>query len=421
MNKKAKTMSDFLQEASVDETLQQACTAIAKAQEQGASLIVYTGAGMSVLSGVPVFRGADGTMSTDFLKFLSSFNAARKRAGLDEVTDWFDFSVPSMFQPETAKEAWDYWRWRTLRAIVEPSSDYRSLGQLMSYFRNRTFVQTSNCDQLHVKDGLSPLQVYEIHGTLGRLQCAGPCCGELLPADDDFILRLRTEPNWVPMCPRGCGRCLRPNVMIFGDDALVDTAINAQQKRFSDFLESSQGNYIVLEIGGGVVVPSIRSHAEEDARKGLGLVRINPSQKECSTFQSQQGVPHEMYWPLPLKGADALGRIVRTLRLQQHEVHVIHRTWPYSILRVRKSPDGDVVGEIPNPSHPVQTAILGLFLIFVDVSRSTSTHWKLLPGSKSRLASAGYLTADFDDYNEGWIIKEYNSCPAIEYYCRSRH
>lgn len=411
-------MSDFSHAAPVDETLQQACTAIAKARDQGAALIVYTGAGMSVLSGVPVFRGADGTMSADFLKYLSSFNAARRRAGLDEVTDWFNFSVPSMFQPETAKEAWDYWKWRTLRAIVEPSSDYRSLGQLISYFRNKTFVQTSNCDQLHVKDGLSPLQVYEIHGSLGHLQCAGPCCRELWPADNDFIFRLRTEPDWIPMCPRDCGRCLRPNVMIFEDDALIDTVINAQHQRFADFLESCQDNYIVLEIGGGVVVPSIRSHAEKDGRKGLGLVRINPSKTECSTFQSPEGVPQEMYWPLPLKGVDALGRIVDALNLQQHEVHVIHRTWPYNFLRVRKIPDGDVVGQIPNPTHPEHIAILGLFLIFVDVSRSTATHWKLLPGSKSRLANAGYLTADFDDSHEGWIVKTHNGCPTIEYYCR---
>ena len=107
-------------------------------------------------------------------------------------------------------------------------------------------MQTSNCDQLHVKDGLSPLQVYELHGTLGRLQCAGLCCDELWPADDDFILRLRTDPDWIPACPRGCGRCLRPNAMIFGDDALVYGAIEARQKRFNDFRESCQGNYIVL-------------------------------------------------------------------------------------------------------------------------------------------------------------------------------
>jgi hypothetical protein len=49
---------------------------------------------MSVSSGVPVFRNADGTMSSDFTEHLQSFNDARQRHGLRRAKDWFDFSVP---------------------------------------------------------------------------------------------------------------------------------------------------------------------------------------------------------------------------------------------------------------------------------------------------------------------------------------
>ena len=98
-------------------------------------------------------------------------------------------------------------------------------------------------------------------------------------------------------------------------------------------------------------------HAESDGCAGLGLVRINPSQKECATFQSPTAVPLEKYWPLPLKGADALGRMIDILKLEQYEVHVIHHTWPYDILRVRKNPDGDVVGVVPNPSRRATEAM----------------------------------------------------------------
>ena len=61
--------------------------------EDGGHLLVLTGAGMSVSSGVPVFRHADGSMSPDFLRFLGDFNTARRRAGLPEADDWFGFSV----------------------------------------------------------------------------------------------------------------------------------------------------------------------------------------------------------------------------------------------------------------------------------------------------------------------------------------
>jgi hypothetical protein len=30
-----------------------------------------------------------------------------------------------MFKKPTEKEAWHYWRWRMLRALVEPAEDYR--------------------------------------------------------------------------------------------------------------------------------------------------------------------------------------------------------------------------------------------------------------------------------------------------------
>ena len=59
--------------------------------------MVVTGAGMSGLSGVPVFRHSDGSMSSEFLGYLDNFNRARRQAGLCEVRDWFEFSVPDMF------------------------------------------------------------------------------------------------------------------------------------------------------------------------------------------------------------------------------------------------------------------------------------------------------------------------------------
>ena len=73
-----------------------ACAALRRVHAAGGGLFVLTGAGMSVSSGVPVFRAADGSMSPDFLRFLGDFNAARRRAGLPEADDWFSFSVDAI-------------------------------------------------------------------------------------------------------------------------------------------------------------------------------------------------------------------------------------------------------------------------------------------------------------------------------------
>lgn len=297
--------------------LKYACKILREAQRSGAGLMILSGAGLSVQSGVPVFRMADGSMSADFLKFLGDYNAARKKHGLEEASSWFSFSVPEMFRAETALEAWQYWRWRMLRALVQPAEDYQQLNKIIAAFgTDRVFALTSNCDMLHVSAGLPEENIFEIHGSLGYLQCSRPCDQTLYPVDESFLLRLRDEPLWVPMCPECKTHCLRPNVMIFGDYALVDRRLDEQEERFQQFKKqylnkdntrkntSSSSNTcnsappaaVVLEIGAGRVVSSIRRYGESlglvdinsngaGVGSGGGLIRINPSTSECQHME----------------------------------------------------------------------------------------------------------------------------------------
>jgi NAD-dependent SIR2 family protein deacetylase len=273
-------------------------------------------------------------MSPDFLSFLGDYNTCRKQHGLPEADDWFSFSVPEMFRRETEREAWKYWRWRMLRALVEPASDYVALMKLIDYFgRENVFVQTSNCDMLHERAGMSADAVYEIHGSLGRLQCADECCDTLYPADTAFLERLEANPNLVPRCPH-CASCLRPNVMIFGDDKLVYSEIGRQKDNFSAFKEKFDGNWLVIEVGAGVVVPSIRFEAEDlaaraDGANGGGLIRVNPSAAECETMQTRfNPCPDQttcqctsckllrQYYPIVARSTAALEGLVNELGLQ---------------------------------------------------------------------------------------------------------
>lgn len=309
------------------QTAAAAAAVLRKVKQAGGVLNVMTGAGMSVMSGVPVFRNADGTMSAEFLKFLGDYNAARRAAGLDEAPDWFDFSVPHMFDKATEREAWAYWRWRTLRAMVAPAEDYRLLNTLIEYFgRDRAFVTTSNCDMLHVLSGTSEQNIHEIHGSLGRTQCSASCCETMYPVDAAFLTRLRDEPDWVPRCPVCNTACLRPNVMIFGDHQFVTAELDAQARRSKEFDERGGGgvsmfpepsNQVVLEIGGGVVVPSIRMMAEYSGTLGHGLIRINPSEAECAKTQCQHTAKwlNEEYFPLVAKSDAGLRALCRELGL----------------------------------------------------------------------------------------------------------
>ena len=120
--------------------------------------------------------------------------------------------------------------------------------------------------------------------------------------------------------------------MIFDDYALVDNVLEAQRRRLSAFVDTfairvrvrrddgcgvgdegepeppARYNCAVLEVGAGVVVPSIRMHAEELGRVSAGgLVRVNPSRRECEEMH----VHHlrGKYWPLVARGHDALAAI----------------------------------------------------------------------------------------------------------------
>lgn len=128
-------------------------------------------------------------MSSEFLAFLGDYNKARARHCLPQADDWFDFSVPEMFRKETAREAWAYWRWRILRAQVEPGEDYYLLARIINAFGrddNKSFVVTSNCDGLHHQAGLDDGKLQEVHDSLARVQCSDACSGELLAGGQGF-------------------------------------------------------------------------------------------------------------------------------------------------------------------------------------------------------------------------------------------
>jgi NAD-dependent SIR2 family protein deacetylase len=291
--------------------LTQAREALENAREKGAGLLLLTGAGMSVSSGVPVFRNANnGTMSIEFMNFLQDYNISREDHGLKPADDWFDFSRPEMFDLPTERQAWQYWRWRILRAkVTRVAQDYQDLNQLIHSFggTDHAFCVTSNCDGLHEMAGLPKERIYEVHGSLSRLQCSGPCENTLYPVDYDFVEELRQDNTWkVPRCSN-CSRCLRPNVMIFGDNALVNDVLEDQSVRRRNFLLERDDNFIVLEIGAGLVVPSIRNMAEKyGSMSRYGLIRINPSEN-CLVGAD---LDDHKYFPIQMTSTEALHELL---------------------------------------------------------------------------------------------------------------
>lgn len=170
--------------------------------------------------------------------------------------------------------------------------------------------------QLHAKSGMPPHATLEIHGSLRYLQCSRPCNDDLIEVDANFLGRLEAEEDWVPRCAQ-CDWCLRPNVMVFGDDCFVDARLEAQQEARADFAArtprvGARKNWVVLEIGAGTVVPSIRLEAEVSGSAGMAMVRVNPSEGECLEFELGRP-PDGDYFPLAVAAREALEALVAAL------------------------------------------------------------------------------------------------------------
>merc|ERR1712129_434943 len=94
---------------------------------------------------------------------------------------------------------------------------------------------------------------------------------------DPALLRIPEEA--LPRMPNG-GGLARPNILMFGDWAWDGTRTDEQRQRLSAWmrgLRQHQDRVVIVELGAGEAVPTVRRTSEAVAREfGACLVRINP-------------------------------------------------------------------------------------------------------------------------------------------------
>merc|ERR1712072_1001408 len=87
-----------------------------------------------------------------------------------------------------------------------------------------------------------------------------------------------SESSSLPRCPT-TGELARPNVIMFGDVKWCPTRINQQEAMFRKWKESlpEDTRLVVVEVGAGKAIPTIRYAAEEATRNfpQATLIRIN--------------------------------------------------------------------------------------------------------------------------------------------------
>lgn len=152
-------------------------------------IVILTGAGVSVASGLPTYRGPGGLWErADIARLVEASNLPGSLPGLWKLyRDRRELALAA--QPNAAHTAIAAWQART-----------SNTGQSVT-------LLTQNVDGLHQRAGSQ--NVVELHGSAFRTRCTNENC--LLPSFSDMSL-----PDDVPLCPE-CGAPLRPDVTLFGE------------------------------------------------------------------------------------------------------------------------------------------------------------------------------------------------------------
>ncbi|MFC4003935.1 NAD-dependent deacetylase [Prauserella oleivorans] len=250
------------------------------------ALLVCAGAGMGVDSGLPDFRGDEG-----FWRAYPPY--ARLGLSFVEVADPVHFAA----DPELA---WGFYGHRLeLYRRTRPHDGFAILRRWGDAKSGGVRVFTSNVDGQFQRAGFP--HVAEVHGSIHHLQCLERCGDDIWPADDVTVsvdeATMRAVPP-LPACPH-CGGLARPNILMFGDFDWLGTRTERQLDELRAW-RREHPDLVVVELGAGLAVPTVRRQAELASAANGALVRINPREPE---------VRHGRGVSLPLGALDALSRI----------------------------------------------------------------------------------------------------------------
>ena len=165
------------------------------------NIVVFTGAGISVPSGIPDFRSADGIYNQKTKINASPEDIISHSFFMANTEDFYSFYKDKMCYPK-----------------AEPNAAHKYFADLEKKGKN-VIVVTQNIDGLHQKAGSS--MVYELHGTIHQNFCQR--CGRLFGLD--YVMNA----DGVPHCDK-CGGIVKPNVVLYEeglDEDTISRSINA--------------------------------------------------------------------------------------------------------------------------------------------------------------------------------------------------
>jgi NAD-dependent deacetylase len=222
---------------------------------KGGSIVVLTGAGISVESGLPSFRGAGGLWE------------GRR---LEEV------ATPEAFarDPAAVQRFYDQRRRQLQAPAVRPNPAHLALAELERRWPGEVLLVTQNIDDLHERAGSRNL--VHMHGELLKARCTA--CHRVHPWTGDLA------------CAHACPACaeprrLRPHVVWFGEMPL-------ELERIYAALAASD---LFVAIGTSGNVYPAAGFALEVRRSAMTIeINLEPSAVGSSFAQQRRGLASEL-------------------------------------------------------------------------------------------------------------------------------
>ena len=278
----------------LSDKIKEAAEAILKAD----AVLITTGAGMGVDSGLPDFRGDTG--------FWKAYPPIAKLG-----ISFYEMANPEWFSRDP-EFAWAFYGHRlNLYRNTEPHKGYQQLLSIVQSKNQNYFAFTSNVDGQLQKAGFDEQRMEECHGSIHHFQCCEPCCNTIWSAkytDVDVDEECFRALPPLPACPQ-CRGTARPNILMFGDWGWLQGRTSGQSKRMGHWLNSVEKNtekLVIIEIGAGKAVPTVRYKSESITTKDHDvLIRINPRDYD---------VPHG-HIGIPLGGAEGIDLIYKQFQI----------------------------------------------------------------------------------------------------------
>lgn len=201
------------------------------------NIVILTGAGISVASGLRTFRGATGVYNSA---------EAERLAGVRALKD----------EPDAVWKFWGAIRAQALNA--QPNAAHLAIAQLEQRLKpeDSLTVVTMNVDGLHRRAGSS--NVIEMHGSLMHTRCH--------PGGHLSFQDVQSHQEGAPRCEHG--HLMRPDVVFFGE--------SLSPLSWNRAFQAARYAHVFIAVGTTNLVMPVAKLVKKPFYKGAKTIFVNP-------------------------------------------------------------------------------------------------------------------------------------------------